>query len=498
MSEDNIVHLNARAKQLGGDGRRQVFISHSTTDRAAVELVCDRLQQSGLEPWISHRHLDGRSEYSEQIERALRHSVAVIVVVSRAANKSSEVLKEVELALKMKRIVIPIIIEPGERPEGGLAYHLSAHNWLTWHSSPQAAAAVIASTVAGIDEFAVNPEPESRPYLATSMCVTSRPMVRDDASMVGTSVPSWAIGQRLSAETGANSIPLAEGVMLGHLRIRRTIAKTRQSICYEGVSIRDGKPYFIKEFYPADVVRSRDLSSNRVIWEKDGWLGVRTRAIKSRMSEFAGEAKILELLHSAGVPGVQGMLEANDTSYLVTEFIEGTSLAAHLHAHAPLSWREVYELLLVMLPVVQSCHDKGVFHGDIQPSNILITTSRPPVLVDFGAALAPSAGIRLRPSTITVTPGFTAPEIVSMSTQDSAAVIGPWSDLFSLAAVAFVAMTGRLPSIGDMGREANLLAAKFGSPPQLAAALAWCLSINPQHRPQRVADVSNLLQSIAA
>jgi hypothetical protein len=89
---------------------RRVFISHSTSDRPTVELIVEHLIAHGLDVWISDRNIDGQSEYSEQIERAIRDCIAVVVVISRASNSSPEVLKEVELRLKAHRAILPVVM----------------------------------------------------------------------------------------------------------------------------------------------------------------------------------------------------------------------------------------------------------------------------------------------------------------------------------------------------------------------------------------------------
>jgi serine/threonine protein kinase len=163
-----------------------------------------------------------------------------------------------------------------------------------------------------------------------------------------------------------------------------------------------------------------------------------------------------------------------------------------------LTWKEIHELLLVLLPTLEAFHSLGVFHCDIQPANIIISALRPPVLVDFGAAICPSAGIKARPSTMVITAGFSPPELVARPLGEIAATaVGAWSDLFSVAAVAFLALSGRLPQIGNLGAEVNLLNSKHGAPAQLAAAIGWCLSIEPKARPQRAQDVINLLRTTA-
>ena len=150
---------------------------------------------------------------------------------------------------------------------------------------------------------------------------------------------------------------------------------------------------------------------------------------------------------------------------------------------------------MVLLPTLAHCHSLNIYQSDIQPSNILNTSVRPPVLVDFGAALDNSSAIQDASRKIrAMTPGFSAPEIFSLSSDPASSMgVGPWTELFSLGAVGFVSIAWRLPQIGDLGSEINALNAKHGTPSQLAAAIGWCLAIEPHKRPQKVNDVLNLL-----
>jgi two-component system sensor kinase len=71
----------------------------------------------------------------------------------------------------------------------------------------------------------------------------------------------------------------------------------------------------------------------------------------------------------------------------VRPFVHGPTLAAHRQA-APLSTREVVRLAIELLQVLAAVHARGLVHGDIKPSNVVLASGRvdAPVLVDFGLA----------------------------------------------------------------------------------------------------------------
>jgi serine/threonine protein kinase len=82
-------------------------------------------------------------------------------------------------------------------------------------------------------------------------------------------------------------------------------------------------------------------------------------------------------------------------------------------------------------------HDRGIYHRDIKPGNILISNEGVPTLIDFG-----SARQRLSERSLTVieSPGYTPFEQLQ-----SRGNVGPWSDLYALGATLVKVMTGEAP-----------------------------------------------------
>ena len=66
--------------------------------------------------------------------------------------------------------------------------------------------------------------------------------------------------------------------------------------------------------------------------------------------------------------------ELHGRPYLVTEFVDGGTLADWAHA-APRSWRDIVEMLLGVADGLATAHEAGILHRDIKPQNILVSKS---------------------------------------------------------------------------------------------------------------------------
>ncbi|WP_281367808.1 serine/threonine protein kinase [Nonomuraea typhae] len=166
---------------------------------------------------------------------------------------------------------------------------------------------------------------------------------------------------------------------------------------------------------------------------------------------------------------------AGGTPYIVTEYVEGPSLAqAGRHTGAGLQ-----RLAVATATALAAVHRAGVVHRDFKPGNVLLGPGGPRV-IDFGIARSGTA--LTMTSGIVGTPAYMAPE------QLAGVPVGPAADVFAWAGVMVFAATGR-PPFGDDSLPAVITRIQRAGPDlgDLPAALrpivTRCLEKDPALRP---------------
>jgi len=237
---------------------------------------------------------------------------------------------------------------------------------------------------------------------------------------------------------------LVGSVIAGTYRVRRLIGSGGMGTVWEGVHITLGTRVAIKFIKPQ--------------------LAEQPEA-RARFEIEARAAARLDSTHAVRV--FDYGVSPDGLPYIVMEFLEGESLSDAVIARGPLPPAEVARIIGQAARALAKAHAAGIVHRDLKPDNILLARSDEPLdglpyvvkLVDFGIAkildlaqkdLASDStptplGGPTREGTVIGTPNFMAPEQLTVG-----GAPGPLTDLWSLGACTFAALTGRLAFEGDV------------------------------------------------
>ena len=106
-----------------------VFISHSTQDKAAADAVCHGLEAKSIRCWMAPRDQIAGKPYGQQITEAIRHAGVMVLIFSEHVNNSQAVLNEINLAAAANVTIVPFRIASVEF-NSELNYYLGRTHWL--------------------------------------------------------------------------------------------------------------------------------------------------------------------------------------------------------------------------------------------------------------------------------------------------------------------------------------------------------------------------------
>lgn len=155
------------------------------------------------------------------------------------------------------------------------------------------------------------------------------------------------------------------------------------------------------------------------------------------------EARAAARLAHPGIISAVDMGVSEGRWWYAMELVEGISLAERIEERGTLTEREAIRLFAPIVDALEHAHGMGVIHRDVKPANILIDGRGRARLVDLGLAWA-ETDPRVTSGGTLGTPHYISPE----QARNPSDVDGR-SDIWSLGATLFHALTGRPPFVGD-------------------------------------------------
>ena len=241
------------------------------------------------------------------------------------------------------------------------------------------------------------------------------------------------------------------------------------------------------------VLLARDVALDRLVAIK--LLPPHLAENAENRDRFLQEARTAAGLSHPNIVPIHAVEQHGELVFFVMGFVDGETLRERVARSGPLPPRLAMKVLQEVAWALGYAHQRGVIHRDIKPDNIMIERAGDRALVtDFGIATGRRAGDDGTPGEIIGTARYMSPE------QACGEPVDARSDLYSLGATMFFALTGRapfeasnLPAIltQQLARPAPLLQqVRPEVPARLAAVVDTCLQKEPAERLQSGDEVA--------
>ncbi|MGI8846018.1 MAG: protein kinase domain-containing protein [Thermoleophilaceae bacterium] len=215
-------------------------------------------------------------------------------------------------------------------------------------------------------------------------------------------------------------------------------------------------------------------------------------------ARFQREAKIGASLNHPNLVAVYDVDTDGESVLIVMEYVEGATLADQLK-EGPLRDARVAAIVSNVAAALDHAHAEGIVHRDVKPANILIRDrDHVAKLADLGIATVASGTQITVSGTVMGTAAYMAPE------QIEGRQIGPATDVYALAAVAFEALSGQKARDGDTPIQIahrvvndpppDLRDAWPNADPDVAAVLARGMASAPEDRQQHAGELAEQLR----
>ncbi len=288
---------------------------------------------------------------------------------------------------------------------------------------------------------------------------------------------------------------LPPGVSIDVYEIESVLGAGGFGVTYRVRDRNLGLRFALKEYFPVLVAERNEAGEVTP-------LPGREASFRRGLERFLDEGRTLAGLDHPNLATVVRHFEGNGTAWLLMPFYDGRTLHDLLVSSGLFDHRETGALLDPLLDALAYLERQRVVHGDIKPANILIQRDGAPVLLDFGAARLAGEDAR--------SGGATAGSAGYAATEQTRGVwkIGPWTDLYGVAATLYRLTSGVIPTPSEDRlaalergesdplvplRKQRRAAGQSGFSRAFTSAVDTARAVDPEQRPRDVAHWRRLL-----
>lgn len=217
------------------------------------------------------------------------------------------------------------------------------------------------------------------------------------------------------------------------------------------------------------------------------------------VERFRREAHAAARLNHPSIVAVYDTGSDDGTHYIVTELVEGETLAELLARGEPLPPQRVVDISTEIARALAAAHERGVVHRDVKPGNVMLTPEGRVKVVDFGIARAAGVESGTRSGLVLGSAPYLSPEQARGEPGDER------SDIYALGCVMYEMLTGQPPFTADTPVATLYLHVHEQAPPpssvgevpaDLEAIVLRCLEKDPAARFQSATEFEHALGAV--
>jgi serine/threonine protein kinase len=272
-------------------------------------------------------------------------------------------------------------------------------------------------------------------------------------------------------------------ILAGKYLIGRPLGQGGFGITYLAWDLTLDLKLAIKEFFPLGLAAR---SAGQLKIEVPS--GELSDQYRFGLDRYLEEAKTLaRFSEQPNIVTVRDFFQANNTAYMVMNYIEGLTLEAYLkQSGGKIAFNKTLEIMMPVMDALREVHRAGFMHRDISPDNIFINQDGRVVLIDFGAARQEMRE-KSKSLSVILKAGY-APEEQYRSRGKQ----GSWTDIYAVAATMYRAITGKAPleAIDRMAEDDLITPSDLGViiEPDVEKVLLKALAVKAKDRYQTVEE----------
>lgn len=244
----------------------------------------------------------------------------------------------------------------------------------------------------------------------------------------------------------------------------------------------------VKEYFPRGIAhRNSDGITVSAVSEDD------LAIFEAGAKKLYNETEIVsEFKDNPNIVTIYDFFRANNTVYLTMEFLHGKTLKEYIHDYGVLDPKKAAYIAQCVLNALSAVHGANVLHRDISPDNIILCGNGDVKLIDFGSARQIVAE-RTQNFSAIVKFGFAPPEQYRKNSTQ-----GAWSDIYSLGATLYYALTGDIPAdpVSRFENDDTFVKNSFGIDEELWNVITKAVKLNSGERYQSSKEMSDALKQL--